>query len=97
MTCSFCHKWRRDVRHLIEGPGGVRVCDECVLLMVDLLRRGGAASFAEVTVVERTPRGQDSTFGSGEVNPGDDGRARRPFPRKGGQEREATVPCRRGA
>ncbi len=30
MRCSFCGKSRDQVRKLIQGPGGVFICDECV-------------------------------------------------------------------
>lgn len=29
-NCSFCGKSERDVRHLIAGPAGIYICDECV-------------------------------------------------------------------
>ncbi len=28
--CSFCGKNKEQVEHLIAGPGGVYICDECV-------------------------------------------------------------------
>jgi ClpA/ClpB-like protein/ClpX C4-type zinc finger protein len=30
LVCSFCHKQQDQVQHLIAGPEGVHVCDECV-------------------------------------------------------------------
>ncbi len=30
LVCSFCGKQQDQVQHLIVGPGGVSVCDECV-------------------------------------------------------------------
>ena len=30
MHCSFCGKSRSQVSKLIQGPGGVYICDECV-------------------------------------------------------------------
>ncbi len=35
-SCSFCGKRRDQVRKLIAGPG-VRICDECVALCVEIL------------------------------------------------------------
>ena len=32
IRCSFCGKPERDVHRMIQGPGGVRICDECVRL-----------------------------------------------------------------
>ena len=30
--CSFCGKAREEVEHLIAGPNGVYICNECVAL-----------------------------------------------------------------
>ncbi len=30
--CSFCDKAREEVEHLIAGPNGVYICNECVVL-----------------------------------------------------------------
>lgn len=35
--CSFCGKTQQQTRVLITGPG-VSICDECVILCVDVLR-----------------------------------------------------------
>jgi len=35
-TCSFCGKRQDQVRRLIAGPG-VWICNECVLLCVEIL------------------------------------------------------------
>ena len=40
LRCSFCGKQEREVRRMIQGPGGVRICDECVNLCRDILQDG---------------------------------------------------------
>ena len=37
-TCSFCGKSEEQVRHLIDGPGSVYICDECVQLCQQILQ-----------------------------------------------------------
>ena len=44
--CSFCRKSYRDVGPLVEGPGDVYICGECIDLCQSILeqeqrRRGG--------------------------------------------------------
>lgn len=34
--CSFCSKSEQQVRHLLAGPRGVAICDECAQLAVDI-------------------------------------------------------------
>ncbi len=36
-ACSFCGKPREEVEHLIAGPNGVYICDECVTLCNKIL------------------------------------------------------------
>ncbi len=38
--CSFCHREQDQVNHLIEGPGSVFICDECVELCKEILHQG---------------------------------------------------------
>ena len=40
LRCSFCGKQEREVHRMIQGPGGVRICDECVNLCCDILQDG---------------------------------------------------------
>src|SRR5438045_6437554 len=45
--CSFCRKSYRDVGPLVEGPGDVYICGECIELCQSIIeqekrRRGGA-------------------------------------------------------
>lgn len=35
--CSFCGKAQHKVRKLIAGPGGVYICDECVVLCQEII------------------------------------------------------------
>jgi ATP-dependent Clp protease ATP-binding subunit ClpX len=42
--CSFCGKTRSEVRRLIEGPGNVYICDECVVLAGEILAEEGLAA-----------------------------------------------------
>ncbi len=43
LRCSFCGKQEREVHRMIQGPGGVRICDECVNLCRDILQDGYSA------------------------------------------------------
>jgi ATP-dependent protease Clp ATPase subunit len=36
-TCSFCGKSEDKVQHLIAGPHGVYICNECVTLCNEIL------------------------------------------------------------
>ncbi|MDR1140784.1 MAG: ATP-dependent Clp protease ATP-binding subunit ClpX, partial [Planctomycetaceae bacterium] len=47
--CSFCHKSYRDVGPLVEGPGDVYICGECIdlcqtILIQERRRRNGSAT-----------------------------------------------------
>jgi len=47
--CSFCHKSYRDVGPLVEGPGDVYICGECIdlcqhILVQERRRRNGSSS-----------------------------------------------------
>ena len=56
--CSFCRKSYRDVGPLVEGPGDVYICGECIELCQSILdqeqkrRGGGKKLFNEIP----TPR-----------------------------------------
>jgi ATP-dependent Clp protease ATP-binding subunit ClpX len=45
--CSFCGKDRSEVHRLIEGPGDVFICDECVLLGAEILAEEGLGEAAQ--------------------------------------------------
>ena len=40
LRCSFCGKQEREVHRMIQGPAGVRICDECVNLCREILQDG---------------------------------------------------------
>ena len=46
--CSFCGKDRSEVHRLIEGPGDIYICDECVLLGAEILAEEGVTEVAHV-------------------------------------------------
>jgi ATP-dependent Clp protease ATP-binding subunit ClpX len=55
--CSFCRKNHRDVGPLVEGPGDVYICGECIELCQSIIdqdkrRRGGRTPFSHIP----TPR-----------------------------------------
>ncbi len=35
--CSFCGKKRQQVQHLIGGPNGVNICDQCLNLCREII------------------------------------------------------------
>ena len=37
--CSFCHRPRDEVQHLIAGPDGVFICNECVYLGLQIIEQ----------------------------------------------------------
>ena len=37
--CTFCAKLRRQVQNLIAGPPGVYICNECVDLCNDIIKK----------------------------------------------------------
>jgi ATP-dependent Clp protease ATP-binding subunit ClpX len=59
--CSFCGKERAEVHRLIEGPGDVFICDECVLLGAEILAEEG---LGEAVQASKTPSGQARTIPS---------------------------------
>ena len=40
LRCSFCGKEEREVHRMMQGPAGVRICDECVNLCREILQDG---------------------------------------------------------
>ena len=40
LRCSFCGKSEKETHRMIQGPAGVRICDECVRLCMDVLEDG---------------------------------------------------------
>ena len=40
LRCSFCGKSEKETHRMIQGPAGVRICDECVQLCMSILDDG---------------------------------------------------------
>jgi ATP-dependent Clp protease ATP-binding subunit ClpX len=59
--CSFCGKDRAEVHRLIEGPGDVYICDECVLLGAEILAEEG---LGEAVQAGKATAGQTRTIPS---------------------------------
>ena len=55
LRCSFCGKSEREVNRMIQGPG-VRICDECVRLCMDVLEDGYEPHGLEAPDAIPTPR-----------------------------------------
>ncbi|MBO7673864.1 MAG: ATP-dependent Clp protease ATP-binding subunit ClpX, partial [Atopobiaceae bacterium] len=56
MRCSFCGKTRNQVSKLIQGTGGIFICDECVNACSDILAE------AEQDALEETREGDASAL-----------------------------------
>jgi len=54
MCCSFCGKTRSQVSKLIQGPGGVYICDECVHACADMIDEVEGVMMARMTSTTRT-------------------------------------------
>ncbi len=35
--CSFCNKSRKEVKNLIEGPDNIYICNECIMLCLEII------------------------------------------------------------
>ena len=55
IRCSFCGKPEREVHRMIQGPGGVRICDECVRLCMDIVEDGYEERTETLEVPESIP------------------------------------------
>jgi ATP-dependent protease Clp ATPase subunit len=53
--CSFCGKSQHDVKKLIAGPT-VFICDECVVLCVDVIATDALVRAEQEDVVNLSPR-----------------------------------------
>ena len=40
LRCSFCGKSEKETHRMIQGPAGVRICDECVRLCMEIVEDG---------------------------------------------------------
>ncbi|HUY37469.1 MAG TPA: ClpX C4-type zinc finger protein [Candidatus Binataceae bacterium] len=41
VICSFCGKPHAAVRKMVNGPNGVFICDECIVLCLQIVSREG--------------------------------------------------------
>jgi len=41
VICSFCSKSNNEVRKMVAGPKSVFICDECVVLCLQIVSREG--------------------------------------------------------
>ncbi|MCC6102996.1 MAG: ATP-dependent Clp protease ATP-binding subunit ClpX [Olegusella sp.] len=64
VRCSFCGKTRSQVRKLIQGPGGVFICDECVSACQDIIADSDAEE-ARISAVDLADEGQEALQGNG--------------------------------
>ena len=56
LRCSFCGKPEGQVHRMIQGPGGIRVCDECVQLCMSILDDGYTPGMGEdVQTMDQLP------------------------------------------
>ena len=56
LRCSFCGKPEGQVHRMIQGPGGVRICDECVQLCMSILDDGYTPGIGEdVQTMDQLP------------------------------------------
>ncbi len=51
-TCSFCGKAQEKVHHLIAGPGGVYICNECIALCTEIIAEQEAGAQAKAPAGE---------------------------------------------
>ena len=56
LRCSFCGKPEGQVHRMIQGPAGVRICDECVQLCMSILDDGYTPGMGEdVQTMDQLP------------------------------------------
>lgn len=51
--CSFCDKPRDQVQRLTEGPGGVRICNECVDVCREVIEQEGKLKDLRLELAKR--------------------------------------------
>ena len=57
VRCSFCGKTRSQVSKLVQGPGGVFICDECINICLDMIEEADGLN-------ETTSLGRDLPMGA---------------------------------
>ncbi|WP_201384020.1 ClpX C4-type zinc finger protein [Ktedonobacter sp. SOSP1-52] len=55
ITCSFCKKREGQVHHLVAGPEGVRICNECVDLYHEHLEKNARQGLHMETISQTCP------------------------------------------
>ena len=55
MHCSFCGKSRSQVSKLIQGPGGVYICDECVHACSQMIDEADGSAAVDEDAEEESP------------------------------------------
>ena len=55
LRCSFCGKSEKETHRMIQGPGGVRICDECVRLCMEIVEDGYQAGSEELGSPDEIP------------------------------------------
>ncbi len=55
LRCSFCGKSEKETHRMIQGPAGVRICDECVRLCMDIVEDGYQAAAEEFSSAAEIP------------------------------------------
>ncbi len=55
LRCSFCGKSEKETHRMIQGPGGVRICDECVRLCMEIVEDGYEAGSEEINSPDEIP------------------------------------------
>ena len=55
LRCSFCGKSEKETHRMIQGPGGVRICDECVRLCMEIVEDGYQAEPEEFGSPDEIP------------------------------------------
>lgn len=55
IRCSFCGKSEKETHRMIQGPAGVRICDECVRLCMEIVEDGYQAGPEELGLPEEIP------------------------------------------
>lgn len=58
--CGFCGKNRRKVKALVTADSGVCICDECIMLSVEILLETGTSGAPAIeTIPDSEPRPLD--------------------------------------
>ena len=55
LRCSFCSKSEKETHRMIQGPAGVRICDECVRLCMEIVEDGYEAEQHEFDTPDEIP------------------------------------------